>query len=105
MLVLIFLFFNQFAFASDIQMATSEDLKEFDTLIKQEPPKKPAPHSQNKKMNPREGFQGQKNPDQKLPPPNPFDQRPPPGAGAPGDGHLPPPPGGGNPRPPPPPPH
>ena len=124
-LILSLFFFGFSAMADDIVMATNEDLKEFDHLISQEPPKPPAdgvkplegqvpPPDKDKKPaqpNPRGHFEGEtgsksdpKKGDKKGPPPKPFDQRPPPGAANPGDGQHqppPPPPPGGLPPPPP----
>jgi hypothetical protein len=98
----------QTAFAEDVFMATSEDLKEFDRILSKEnknvppPPQNPRDRFLNKKDEPR----NDKNPNDKNgrpPRQNSFDQRPPPGSGAPG-GQMPPPPpqGGSNPQPPPP---
>ncbi len=104
--------------ASDVTMATSEDLKEFDKILSQEdknprlanPSQKPVDQNQNSppdhkkdRNNPRDQFQNGNGPTQRNgPPQNPFNQRPPPGAMPPGGNQLPPPPGG-NPPPPPPP--
>ena len=106
-------------FANDIFMATSDDLKEFDHLLSQENKNLPPDSSQNKNKenrkdnskknltddhkDPRGQFQDQNKGDRRFPRTNPFNQRPPPGATAPGSNTLPPPPPPPRSNPPPPP--
>jgi hypothetical protein len=98
----------QNALADDVFMATSEDLKEFDKILSDtnkdvNKPAPPVPTKQTKLANPRARFQNEtnKNPNDKNPPPRPFDQRPPPGTAGPGGPPPPPPPNGPLPPPPP----
>lgn len=99
---------GQMAFASDVIMATSEDLKEFDQLISKEPPVQ-APNQNlppgqqqppkknkkdQKKGSPRQKFGNQPNPNGQpgaVPPQNP-NGLPPRPQGPPNQDHRPPPP-------------